>query len=114
MSEVKEPEVIKVNGQSYYSIDTLAKLTNRSYDSIKLSVSVGNRFGKMQSVKVGRTVLIPTSELIVYPFTCAGRSKLVTFYKVNGESYTMILRTVKDYQAQREIVIAGQGGESDN
>ena len=83
--------IIEVNGAKYYDIQTFADLTKRSAQSIRLLVGKGNRFRKIDHLKLGQMLLINDYELSNFPFACAGRSKIVIRFKSDGTEYTEIV-----------------------
>ena len=83
---------ISVNGINYYDVHVFAELTKRSEQSIRLLIGKGNRLKEhLQSIKIGNTLLIPKTELIEFPFCCAGRSKLVVRFHEDGTEYIEIV-----------------------
>lgn len=83
---------INVNDIDYYDIHTFADLTKRSEQSVRLLIGKGNRLREhLQSIKIGHTLLVPKSELIEFPFCCAGRSKLVVRFHEDGSEYIEIV-----------------------
>lgn len=83
---------ITVNGTDYYDVHVFAELTKRSEQSIRLLIGKGNRLKEhLQSIKIGNTLLVPKTELIDFPFCCAGRSKLVVRFNKDGSEYIEII-----------------------
>lgn len=81
---------IAINSDKYYDIQTFADITNRSAQSVRLLVGKGNRFRKIDHLKLGRALYIAEHELVDFPFACAGRSKLVLRYDAQGNERSEI------------------------
>lgn len=81
---------ITIDSKDYYSTEVFAEITCRSAQAIRLLVSKGNRVRKLKAITFGRNLMIEKSELVDFPFTCAGRSKLVYHYDVDGNETTSI------------------------
>ena len=82
---------IEINGTKYYDLATFADLTRRSAQSIRLLIGKGNRFRKIDHLKLGILLYINDYELINFPFACSGRSKLVLRYREDGTEYSEIV-----------------------
>jgi hypothetical protein len=80
-----------IDGIEYYTIETMADITYRSEQAIRLLCNKGNRIDKLRYIKFGVAVLIPISELIRFPFASAGRSKLVMRYNADGSEYSEMI-----------------------
>jgi hypothetical protein len=80
--------IIAINSDKYYDLQTFADITNRSAQSIRLLIGKGNRFRKIDYLKLGRALYIEEHELVDFPFACAGRSKLVLRYTKDGDEYS--------------------------
>ena len=78
---------IRVGGKPYYTLKRFAELTKRSEQAIRLLIIKGNRLATLGSVKIGRSILIPCSELTEFPFCCSGRSKSVLHFNEDGTEY---------------------------
>jgi len=83
--------IIEINCGKYYDLQTFADITNRSAQSIRLLIGKGNRFRKIDYLKLGRMLMIEQHELVDFPFACAGRSKLVIRFNIKGEKYSEIV-----------------------
>jgi hypothetical protein len=83
---------ITVDNIDYYDVHTFAELTKRSEQSVRLLIGKGNRLIEhLKSIKIGSTLLVPRTELMDFPFCCAGRSKLVVRFHANGSEYVEIV-----------------------
>ncbi len=82
---------ITINNTEYYTVSTFAQITKRAEDTVRGLISRGTRIRKLKSLKMGRSLFIPVSELVEYQFCLAGRSKLVVRYTGKGEEYTEII-----------------------
>ena len=79
--------VIHYNNETYYDINTFAKITMRSPDSIRHLTTDGNRIRVLKSIKIGSAIIIFASELVDFPFALGGRSKWVVRYTEKGKEY---------------------------
>ena len=79
---------VEINGQEYYSVAVFAELTDRSEQSIRLLIHKGNRFRQLEALKLGEQLFVKQEELVDFPFSCAGRSKMVIRYNEFGEEYS--------------------------
>lgn len=84
--------IIAINTIKYYDLQTFADLTNRSAQAIRLLIAKGNRLRKLKHLKLGRMLLIEIQELTEFPFSCAGRSKLVIKYDEHAIEYTQVIQ----------------------
>lgn len=69
-------KIIIVNGIEYLTPITFANTVYKSTNTIWRLIKKGNSIRKMQSVKIGSTILIPLTELTEFPFTVPGNKKL--------------------------------------
>ena len=79
---------VNVDNEEYYACDIFAELTDRSPQAVRLLILKGNRIRKLKAITVGPTILVKKSELTEFPFTCAGRAKLVIRYDAQGNERT--------------------------
>lgn len=77
---------LKIDGDAYFKIADFARLTNRSIVNVRHLIFQGNRIRTLKCITFLGHPLIPYSELLEFPFTCAGRNNGDTYtYNENGE-----------------------------
>ena len=69
-------KIIHINGVEYLTPKTFASTIDKSTPTVWRLIKKGNSIRKLNSVKIGSTILIPLTELIDYPFTLSGNKKL--------------------------------------
>lgn len=79
---------INIDNIEYYNVSTFALLTKRSEQAVRKLALIGNRLGKLQSIKVARSVLIPATELTEYRFCLGGTSGAVIRFDKKGKERT--------------------------
>lgn len=67
-------DTLQINGKSYYTVKQFADITNRTEQTIRKYITYGNKIRRLKALKVGHTLLVPTSELTDYPFTICGNN----------------------------------------
>ena len=79
-----------MNNTKYVTVNQMASLTNRSGQMIYNLIKKGNSIRKMQSIKIGSSLLIPLKELESFPFTLPGKNQRSKpyFYNAEGEIIT--------------------------
>jgi len=65
---------ILINNEEFYTVKQFAEITNRSQQTIRRYINIGNKIRKLEAIKIGNTLLIPAIELIDYPFTISGNN----------------------------------------
>ena len=76
---------IPINDIDYITVNNMARITNKSDQTIYTLVHKGNSIRKMKSIKISEKVLIPYTEVVDFPFTVAGKNARENIYHYNYE-----------------------------
>jgi len=90
---LKKTQVI--NGVECYSVQVFAEIVNRSDQTIRKMILYGNRLNKMGTVKIGRSVFIPKTELTSFKFTLPGTDSRYFVFDEQGTEHM-----IYEYQDQ--------------
>ena len=90
-------ESTEVNGVDCLTIGQFAKLVDKNNDVVRRLVYNGNRYRKLNTVKVGNLQFIPVSEIKNFPFTFPGRKRDLEYrYDIEKDgSVNMHLKVVQ-------------------
>lgn len=69
-----------INGKKYYTIKQFAEIIGKTEQSVRNYIRLGNKIRRLDSIKVGYTILIPVEELVDYPFTSRGNNSDVVYH----------------------------------
>jgi len=77
--------IIPINGIDYITVKDMARITNRSNQTVYNLINKGNVIRKMKNIKISEKTLIPYSEVFEFPFTYAGVNAKDNIYHYNSD-----------------------------
>lgn len=88
--EINGQETVNINGKDYWTIEQFAILTERTKESVRRLLSIGNSIRRLDADRIGRKPFIPYEELFEYPFVQDGRQSALgilvkKYYLEDGE-----------------------------
>lgn len=85
MKKERDLTPTRIDGIEYYSVGQFAELTHKAAQTIFTLIIAGNRFRRLNVLRIAGKPLIPISELTEYPFTLPGKSQEVYRYDSSGQ-----------------------------
>lgn len=77
--------LLTIGGEQFFDVNSFAKVTNRTPQTVRRYITFGNKIRKLQVVRIAGKPLIPWSELLRYPFTVCGKNNTEVYhYDENG------------------------------
>ncbi len=76
---------LNIGEKKYFTVNQMSALTNKSSQTIYGLINLGNAVRRMRSIKIADRVLIPTEELIEFPFTYSGAHPKDNIYYYDKE-----------------------------
>jgi hypothetical protein len=74
-----------INGELHFTVKNFALVVNKSEQTVRQYMSVGNRVRKLRINRVAGKPMIPFSELTDFPFTVSGRHSNSEVYHFDEE-----------------------------